>query len=224
MIVDKFGRYLIGLVLVVLLGVACWYWYKSHRGKVAAETHVEALQADSTKSWKLNGKLQKQADDAIFFANRYKASRDSAITASDRNADKLTYSQKVVAYLKALVDNKTLPAQPNRPIDLTADDVVTAGLKTANREEIQRNRGDSLAESVAARDARILALREDKLNLKAGLVEVKRKAGDKAKGGLWPFNIRRIKEEKQLEKFADDALKKSESEESELEREVNKKY
>jgi hypothetical protein len=187
------------------------------------QAHVVRLQADSTKKVTLINKLTRQADDALAFAQKYRFQRDSANKASDSTNALLSYSAKVVSYLQGLVDNQTLPAEVAKAKpDLTDERVVLAGLNTISREANQRKVSDQLYESVALRDAKISALRQDKLTLKEGLLKVKQKALPRTKQGFLFIKAAARKQAKETVKQVDETLQQSEL--SELEIISNQKY
>ena len=190
------GKVAIALVVGTLLTVAVWqcHGYKSD---------VERLTAENTDLRSIVIDLKSKMQEIIATGTRYKAERDSAFAVSDSAVAKLSYAQKISKILQGLLANKTLtPAEVAQNPSLTDERVVTASLKTIERERILRLKGDTLYNALGALNVQILDFKTDNLMLKNGLVNIETTALGNVKGGVWPLNHKRRKQNKDIAKQA----------------------
>ena len=223
-------RLSIAVGVAVLIGGGIWLWSNRSEWKTSSEYFQKRTgklekdsirwHRDSTKMKVIIDTLNRQAENAKNYAYRYKNERDVAVAVSDQQTDQLTDQQKQMGYLKALLANKTLANLPTGDLikALSRPDVVTAGLKTANREAINSKALDSLALSIGKRDDQIRGLKAGFGKTLTRFDSLGRTTEKKVKGGLWPFNHRRRKE---LRVISNDAARIQAEQTSELERLLN---
>ncbi len=229
-----------GIFIVTLLFVGGYYWLWIHPERfngVARDylRHEQKLTVDSVR-WHRDSvgimaimiqkdtsiaKLTKEANASLAYGQQWKGKYNSQVALIDATSDRLTDRQRELLYYKQLVRNGTLaPGLADSLRKADAPEVIRAGLKTANREELAQRALDSLSESIG-RFATANERLGRGLNLATtGLGRLSASAIAKKKGGIWPFNAKRRKQLKVLA-GSSDSLRREVEKVSEIERILN---
>jgi hypothetical protein len=227
----------IGLLFAVIISLV-WGGHQCTGRQRWEETSVklaERLKADSAKyaenaaRWEKDSvkqigvilTLKDQLNEAMSLATEFKARYEGAVAVSDRQIDELSYRDKQIGLLRALVGNKTLPAAYlDNPQLIAVPDtaVLTAAFKTAKRAEIAEKGVDSLSTAVATGWTEIRRLKTQSLRDRETSLFAEQKLRNLAKRkGLFTKSRR-----KQADEDADEVAKKREGDISDLERIENK--
>lgn len=228
-----------GILVLTLLGVGVvWLWnrpewwngaagrYRTHETKLAGDSvrwqrDSVSMKREITRRDTIIGKLTKEARDAQLYGQQWQEKYNTSVAVSDATADRLTDRERELAYYKALQKNGTLAKLPDNT-KLKPEDpvVIRAGLKTANREAIGKLALDSLGDVVGR-----LAVANNRLKsgldaASTGLANASANARGKAKGGIWPFNVKRKRQLKAVA-ISLDSTKKAVDQVSDMERILN---
>lgn len=236
-LLNHAGKIAIGIVLIAI-GVFIWSDLQTRsnlvdrtkdladttRALVDARKTIVGLKKDLVGRDSAIAVLSREISKALQFGNEWKGKFNAQVAESDATADRLSDREAELQYYKRLQQNGTLISpvsidqlRPQLP------EVVRAGLKTANRERIGTKALDSLSRSVGQYSAATERLGKGLATASQRFADIGNTARSQVKGGIWPFNAKRRKQNKKIAAKADSAKKEVDAV-SDLERIVNRKY
>jgi len=226
------------IIVVVAIGVFIWSDLTTRsnlvdrtkeladttRALVDARKTIVGLKADLVVRDTAIARLSREISKALQFGNEWKGKFNAQVAQSDATADRLSDREAELQYYHRMEEIGTLKTpiaieqlQPQMP------EVIRAGLKSANRVALGAKTLDSLSRSVGQYQAATERLGKGLATASQRFTDIATTARKNKKGGLWPFNAKRRKQNEQTAVQAE-AGKKEVEEFSDLELDLNKKH